>query len=85
MEIFITFEGIEGCGKTTQVRMLKEYLESKNHPVLATREPGSTELGERIRAILLNSGSLMITPWAEIFLYEACRAQIIEEVIKPAI
>lgn len=83
--VFITFEGIEGCGKTTQIGMLKEYLESKNYPVLMTREPGGTGLGERIRAILLNSSSEIIAPLAEFFLYEACRAQILEEVIKPAL
>lgn len=83
--IFITFEGIEGCGKTTQIGMLKEYLESKNYPVIMTREPGGTGLGESIRAILLNSSSEKIAPLAELFLYESCRAQIIEDIIKPAL
>ena len=82
--IFITFEGIEGCGKTTQVMMLKGYLESKGYTITATREPGGTGLGEKIRAILLNNICELITPLAELFLYEACRLQIIEEVIKPA-
>ncbi|OGP32330.1 MAG: dTMP kinase [Deltaproteobacteria bacterium GWC2_42_11] len=85
MGIFITFEGIEGCGKTTQVVLLKGYLEAKGYKVITTREPGGTELGEKIRQILLNSNSENITSWTEIFLYEACRAQIVKEIIKPAL
>jgi len=83
--IFITFEGIEGCGKTTQMKMLKEYLESRNYPVVATREPGGTEIGEKIRAILLDSVLGNISSWTELLLYEACRAQIADEVIRPAL
>ncbi|MBI5682919.1 MAG: dTMP kinase [Deltaproteobacteria bacterium] len=83
--IFITFEGIEGCGKTTQIKMLREYLESKGCSIIVTREPGGTGLGEKIRTMLLNSGHEPFTAWTELFLYEACRLQIIEEVIKPAL
>lgn len=83
--IFITFEGIEGCGKTTQVKLLMEYLEAKGHPVTLTREPGGTRLGEKIRAILLNFNQTPIAAWTELFLYEACRLQILEEVVRPAL
>lgn len=85
MGFFITFEGIEGCGKTTQVELLKGYLEKKGKEVLKLREPGGTALGEKVRAILLNSEAEPIDPWAELFLYEACRAQIVSNVIRNAL
>lgn len=85
MGLFITFEGIEGCGKTTQFELLKGYLEGRGEPVLALREPGGTGLGEKVRPILLNSGDEPISPMAELFLYEACRAQLVEKVIRPAL
>lgn len=85
MSLFITFEGIEGCGKTTQMEMLKEHLEWKGFQVVATREPGGTELGEKIRSMLLNAEGQAIAPWSELLLYEVCRAQLISEVIKPAL
>lgn len=85
MSLFITFEGIEGCGKTTQMEMLKEHLEWKGFQVVATREPGGTELGEKIRSMLLNAEGQTIAPWSELLLYEVCRAQLTSEVIKPAL
>lgn len=72
--IFITFEGLDGCGKTTQARLLKDFLERENYKVFSTREPGGTILGENIRNILLNS-NLSIHPWAEAFLYLSSRVE----------
>lgn len=85
MSLFITFEGVEGSGKTTQMEMLKEHLEWKGFQVVSTREPGGTELGEKIRAMLLNMEGQTITPWSELLLYAVCRAQLVNEVIKPAL
>lgn len=87
MGFFITFEGVEGCGKTTQMEMLKVHLEREGKNVLAVREPGGTPLGERVRAILLNveGATQALDPWTELFLYEACRAQLVSSIIKPAL
>jgi dTMP kinase len=82
---FITFEGIEGSGKTTQMRLLYEHLRDRDVPVVVTREPGGTVIGERIRAILLDPTTKGLIPRAELFLYGAARLQHIEEVIQPAI
>jgi dTMP kinase len=82
---FITFEGIEGCGKTTQIRRLTAYLEGKHLPFLLTREPGGTAIGDRIRQILLSSENNRLEPAAEFFLYVAARAQHISEVVLPAL
>jgi len=82
---FITFEGIEGCGKSTQLELLKGWLEKKGKEVLAVREPGGTLVGEAVRAILLNETDEGVDPWAELFLYEACRAQLVSRVIRPAL
>ncbi len=82
--IFITFEGVDGCGKTTQISLLDEYLCGKNKKVLLTREPGSGMLGSRIRELLLNfEGS--ISPNCESFLFLADRAQHVDCMIKPAL
>lgn len=85
--MFITFEGIEGSGKTTQVELLGGYLERKGMGCTLLREPGGTELGEQIRNILLahRDDAEPIEPWAELFLYSACRVQLVERVIKPAL
>ncbi len=85
MGLFITFEGVEGSGKTTQTELLKKYLESRGVEVLCVREPGGTAVGERIRSILLNSDGEGLDPWAELFLYEASRAQLVKEVLRPAL
>ncbi len=81
--LFVTFEGPEGCGKTTQVRLLAEWLSARGYDVLATREPGGTRIGEQIRAILLNPAHTEMVPAAEILLFSAARAQIVHEVIIP--
>ena len=83
--LFITFEGIEGCGKTTQAEMLKDYLIGRRLEVVLTREPGGTDLGERIRKILLSMEGDSLTLEAELLLYLACRAQIVDDVIKPGL
>jgi dTMP kinase len=81
---FITIEGGEGSGKTTQSKLLKEYLEQLGWNVLLTREPGGTVLAEAIREILLNPASRFV-PLSELFLYEAARVQHMEEFILPAL
>jgi dTMP kinase len=81
---FITFEGSEGCGKSTQSEMLYRYLKSKGLKVVYLREPGGVKLSERIRQLLLDPKS-EISPEAETLLYMAARAQVIEEIIKPAL
>ncbi len=82
---FITFEGVEGCGKTTQIELLKTHLESKGYSVLVTREPGGVPIAEAIRAVLLDTGHDAMAPVTELLLYEAARAQIVEEIIRPAL
>ncbi len=81
--MFITFEGVEGSGKTTQIRRLRTYLNRKGIPCMITREPGGTPIGEKIRKILLNPDHDELVPWGELFLYEAARAQHVKEVITP--
>ena len=83
MALFITFEGVEGSGKTTQIRRLKTYLNRKGIPCVVTREPGGTSIGDQVRKILLNPNHKDLDPLAELFLYEAARAQHIKEFIKP--
>ena len=85
MGFFITFEGVEGCGKTTQLRLLKERLESAGAKATATREPGGCPIADQMRAILLDAGNSAITPLAELLLYAAARAQHVQEVIVPAL
>lgn len=82
---FITFEGIEGCGKTSQVRLLVKYLEEKGCRVLMTREPGGTAISEAVREILLSPDFSNMHPHTEVLLYLAGRAQHVSEVIKPAL
>jgi dTMP kinase len=80
--IFVTLEGGEGSGKTTQTRRLVEHLRSRGHEVLLTREPGGTEAGEAIRRLLLH-GVQELSPRAELALYLASRAQLVTEIIRP--
>lgn len=82
--LFITFEGADGCGKTTQLNLLKEYLEKNGYNVLVTREPGGKGLGEKFREILLNYDGV-VSERCESFLFLADRAQNIDTIVKPAI
>jgi dTMP kinase len=81
--MFITFEGVDGSGKTTQVALLADALREEGRDVVATREPGGTPAGERIRELLLEGGE--IAPWTEAALFAAARAQLVDEVIRPAL
>jgi dTMP kinase len=83
LSLFITFEGVEGSGKTTQIQRLKGYLTRKGIPCLITREPGGSPISDEIRKILLNPDHDEMAPLTELLLYEAARAQHVEEVIAP--
>jgi dTMP kinase len=83
--MFITLEGIEGSGKSTQARHLVQWLQGRGRDCLLTREPGGTDLGLRIRQVLLDPASGAIAPAAELFLYCADRVQHVREVIQPAL
>ena len=83
--MFITFEGVEGCGKTTQIRRLARRLMNHRVPLVLTLEPGGTKIGGKIRSILLDSKNTNLSPLSELMLYAADRAQHVEEVIKPAL
>lgn len=82
--MFITFEGADGCGKTTQIKLIDEYLRSKGYKTLLTREPGAKGLGEKIREILLNYDG-EVSSRCESFLFLADRAQHVDCIIKPAL
>jgi len=82
--VFISFEGLDGCGKTTQARLLADALEAEGTRVVRVREPGGTPAGERIRELLLDPAA-RIGPRAEAMLYAAARAQLVEDVIRPAL
>ena len=83
--MFISFDGIDGVGKSTQMEQFVAWLEAAGHTVLVCRDPGSTQLGEAIRGILLNDDGTPISRTSEMFLYMAARAQMVEEVIRPAL
>jgi dTMP kinase len=83
MSLFVTFEGPEGGGKTTQMRRLAAYLQEQGIDVLATREPGGTPIGDRVRAILLDPLNAEMQPQAEYLLFSAARAQHVAQVIRP--
>jgi len=83
--LFITLEGIDGTGKSTQLRLLVQHLKKRGLPVRATREPGGTRVGERIRKILLAPTTTRLAPLAELALMYAARAQHLQEVIRPAL
>ncbi len=81
----ITFEGIDGCGKSTQMRLLERYLTERGLSVVSTREPGGTELGKKIRSALLDGGKGSVEPLAELLLYSADRAHHVRRVVMPAL
>jgi dTMP kinase len=82
---FITFEGVEGCGKSTQIHLLGESLESLGHRVVMTREPGGCPISDKIRSILLDADNRGMHPLTELMLYAAARAQHVAEVVKPSL
>jgi len=82
---FITFEGIDGCGKTTQFHMLGHWLRDQGREVVETVEPGGTGIGQQIRRILLNPENFELKPRTELLLYFASRAQNVDQVIRPAL
>ena len=83
--MFVTFEGSEGSGKSTQIGLLTSHLRALGFSVLTTREPGGTNIGEQVRVCLHDVANRDMTPEAEVLLYSASRAQLIEEVIRPAL
>ena len=83
--LFIVMEGPDGSGKTTQINLLKEYLEEAGHECLITREPGGTVIGEEVRQLILNPEHKEMSPVTEMLLYAASRAQLVHEVIGPAL
>ncbi|MEM8557993.1 MAG: dTMP kinase [Bacteroidota bacterium] len=82
--MFLSFEGLDGSGKTTQVRLLEDHLRRQGHTVLRVREPGGTEVSEHIRTLLLDP-DLHIVPFAELLLFSAARAQLVAQKIRPAL
>lgn len=83
--LFISIEGMDGAGKTTQISLMKDFLEAKGHKVLVTREPGGTVIGERIREVVLDPAHQEMSYITEALLYSASRAQLVNQVIKPAL
>lgn len=83
--MFVSFEGCEGVGKSTQLRLLKEYLDRTEQSAVYVREPGSTDISEQIRAVILDPANTQMTYMTEAMLYAASRAQLVREVIKPAL
>jgi dTMP kinase len=83
--MFITFEGPDGCGKTTQLALLEAYLTEQGYLPCVTREPGGTDIGEQVRDVLHSPDNQEMHPRAEILLYSASRAQLVEQVIRPAL
>ena len=81
--MFVSFEGLDGSGKSTQVERLREALVAAGHEVVTAREPGGTALGEQLRELVLHGDEM--TPWAEALLYAAARAELVAEVIRPAL
>jgi len=85
MACFITFEGVEGCGKTTQLGLLARALAARGHRVVVTREPGGCPIADQVREILLDAGNKAMVPLAELLLYAAARAQHVAEVVAPSL
>jgi dTMP kinase len=83
MSLFITFEGPEGSGKSTQARLLYQRLQVRGYPVILTREPGGTRIGEMIRRILVDLQNTEMAPTTEILLFSAARAQLVNELVRP--
>jgi dTMP kinase len=83
--MFISFDGIDGAGKSTQINLLADWLRAKGQEVVTCRDPGSTELGEKLRALLLEHHGTPIHRRSEMLMYMAARAQLVEEVIRPAL
>ena len=83
--LFLTFEGLDGCGKTTQMRRLAARLRARGQDVVELAEPGTTEIGRKIRAILLDPAHENMSPVAEMLLYFAARAQSVDEIVRPAL
>jgi dTMP kinase len=83
--VFITLEGPEGSGKTTQAHLLAKYLQDKGVDLILTREPGGTSIGDKIRDILHDPGNTEMFPWAEVLLYSASRAQLVAQTIRPSL
>jgi dTMP kinase len=83
LSLFITFEGVEGSGKTTQIERLKRYLTRRGIPCKVTREPGGSSIGEKIRKVLLDPDHREMVPLSELLLYEAARAQHVKEMVNP--
>ncbi len=81
--MFITFEGPEGSGKTTQIPQIEQFLKDSGYPVFCTREPGGTSIGDQIRQVLLANQNTEMHPRSEILLFQASRAQLVEQEIKP--
>jgi dTMP kinase len=81
--VFVTFEGVDGSGKSTQAELLGDWLRQEGREVVATREPGGTPLGERVRELLLDGDA--VAPWTEAALFTAARAELVEHVIGPAL
>lgn len=83
--LFISFEGVEGCGKSTHSRLIYKYLKEEGYPSLYTKEPGGTKIGDKIRKILLDPKNIAMNDIAELFLFEANRSLVVDEVIRPAL
>lgn len=83
--LFITMEGTDGAGKTTQIKLLEQYLINKGYKVICTREPGGTPISEKIREIIIDKNNIEMTDMTEALLYAAARAQHVDEVILPAL
>jgi dTMP kinase len=81
--MFITLEGPEGSGKTSQLALLVDFLRQQGYTVLATREPGGTQIGDQIRAVLSDMGNQEMRPRTELLLFQASRSQLVEQVIRP--